>query len=106
MTIGEVDIRTVATNISGSDRPSGLASNFIVNLGAVQREIFVCVSLWKKSVSTGALGLLLGFRADCRGDVATHLGEGAAVCGSERIKALTLHGLARDGSARARFTAG
>src|SRR5260370_4626196 len=52
------------------------------------------------------LRLLLGFRADCGGDVAAHLRERAAVSGSKRVEALTLHGLARDGTARARFTAG
>jgi hypothetical protein len=31
VTIGEVDIRTAAASINGSDRPCGLASNFIVD---------------------------------------------------------------------------
>jgi len=40
VTIGEVDIRTVAASISGSERPFGLASNFIINLGFDQQQVF------------------------------------------------------------------
>src|SRR5208282_216837 len=52
------------------------------------------------------LRFLPGFRTDCGGDVGAHLRDRAAVRGRERVEALTLHGLARDGAARARFSAG
>ncbi len=34
--IGELDIRTAAARINGSDRPSGLVSNFIIESPRVQ----------------------------------------------------------------------
>src|SRR6202011_4999592 len=52
-----------------------------------------------------SLRLLLGFRADCGSDVAAHLCECLAMCCRERVEALTLHRLARDGASRADFSA-
>src|SRR5271168_4059839 len=50
---------------------------------------------------TPSLRLLLGFRANRRGDVAAHLRDSPAVCCCQRVETLTLYGFARDSAARA-----
>src|SRR5262249_4032645 len=61
---------------------------------------------WLYRRAVPSLRSQLGFGADGRGDVVAHLGDGLAVGGGERVKTLSLHGLACDGAARADLSAG